>query len=62
MSEVIDLSQEGHIGEQLRSGGFGRVHLARSEFGETVVIKFVPKAPGADREIRMRGIELHDLL
>ena len=57
MSEVIDLSQEWYIGEQLRSGGFGRVHLARSEFGETAVIKLVPKAPGADREILFEDLD-----
>ena len=35
------------IGEQLRSGGFGRVHLAKSESGGTAVIKLIPKTPGA---------------
>ena len=47
MSEAIDLSQEWFIGEQLGSGGFGRVHLAKSESGGTAVIKLIPKAPGA---------------
>ena len=41
----------------MRSGGFGRVYLARSEFGEPAVIKLVPKAPGADREILFEGLD-----
>ena len=35
----------------MRSGGFGRIHLGQSEAGQEVVIKLVPKAPGADREL-----------
>ena len=51
MSEVISLNQEWHIGEQLGKGGFGRVFSAQSVSGEAAVIKLVPKAPGAAREI-----------
>ena len=51
MAEVIHLSQEWYIGEQLHSGGFGRVYLAQARDGEVAVIKLVPKAPGAEREI-----------
>lgn len=51
MSTVICLEQEWRLGERLRTGGFGRVHLAQSEDGEIVVIKLIPKAPGADREL-----------
>lgn len=32
-------------------GGFGRVHAATGEHGEDAVAKFVPKEPGADREL-----------
>ena len=51
MAEVIHLSQEWHIGEQLGKGGFGRVYLAQARDGESAVIKLIPKSPGADREI-----------
>ncbi len=57
MAEVIHLNQDWCIGEQLRSGGFGRVYLARSELGEPAVIKLVPKAPGADREILFEDLD-----
>jgi serine/threonine-protein kinase len=57
MPEVINLNQEWYIGEQLGVGGFGRVHLAQSQSGETAVIKFVPKAPGADREILFEDLD-----
>ena len=39
------------------SGGFGRVFLAQSASGETVVVKFVPKAPGAAREILFEDLD-----
>ena len=51
MPEVIILNQEWHIGDQLGKGGFGRVFSAQSVSGEAAVVKLVPKAPGADREI-----------
>lgn len=51
MTEVIKLNQEWLIGKQLRLGGFGCVHLAQSTHGELVVIKLIPKAPGAEREV-----------
>ncbi|MFP3880403.1 MAG: serine/threonine-protein kinase [Dehalococcoidia bacterium] len=49
--EVIKLSQEWQIGSQLGQGGFGRVYVARSAGGVQAVIKLIPKAPGADREL-----------
>ena len=57
MAEVIHLSHEWYIGEQLREGGFGRVHLAQVGDGESAVIKLVPKAPGADREILFEDLD-----
>ncbi len=57
MTEAINLSQEWFFGEQLGSGGFGRVHLAQSASGETAVVKLVPKAPGADREILFENLD-----
>ena len=57
MAEVIHLSQEWYIGEQLREGGFGRVYLAQAGDGEAAVIRLVPKAPGADREILFEDLD-----
>ena len=57
MAEVINLNQEWYIGEQLRSGGFGRVYLAQARDGKAAVIKLVPKAPGADREILFEDLD-----
>ena len=57
MAEVIHLSQEWYIGEQLREGGFGRVYQAQAGDGEAAVIKLVPKAPGADREILFEDLD-----
>ena len=51
MPKIISLNQEWHIGDQLGKGGFGRVFSAQSVSGEAAVVKLVPKAPGADREI-----------
>ena len=57
MTTVVKLNQEWHIGKRLGSGGFGSVHLAESGVGESAVIKFVPKAPGADRELLFVDLE-----
>ena len=57
MTEVINLNQKWHIGDQLGAGGFGRVHLAQSELGKTAVIKLIPKAPGADRELLFEDLD-----
>lgn len=51
MAEIINLGTKWFMAEQLHSGGFGRIHLGHSERGQEVVIKLVPKAPGADREL-----------
>ncbi len=46
----LRLSTTWIVGEQLNAGGFGRVFELVGD-GEPVVAKFVPKAPGADREL-----------
>ena len=38
------------IGEEIGSGGFGKVHVATTN-GDEFVAKFIPKYPGADREL-----------
>ena len=57
MTEVINLNQKWHIGNQLGEGGFGRVYLAQSGLGKTAVIKLIPKAPGADRELLFENLD-----
>jgi hypothetical protein len=46
----IMLAKEWEIGEQIGSGGFGVVRAATSGATQAVA-KFIPKAPGADREL-----------
>ena len=48
--EKVNLSQIWHVGDLLHAGGFARVYHARSE-GEVAVAKFIPKDPGAQREL-----------
>jgi len=47
----IKLKKVWDTGDLLGGGGFGRVYKATAEDGETAVIKLVPKAPGAQREL-----------
>ena len=49
--EAIKLAQEWHLGGELGSGGFGRVYVAQSVTGDQAVVKLIPKAPGANREL-----------
>jgi serine/threonine protein kinase len=44
------LERTWQVGERIGSGGFGRVHVVNGDDGEAVA-KFVPKEPGADREL-----------
>ena len=56
MTEVINLDQKWYIGDLLEKGGFGRVHLAKSESGEPAVIKLIPQDPGAERELQFEDL------
>jgi eukaryotic-like serine/threonine-protein kinase len=49
----IQLTKQWIVGEPLHDGegGFGRVFDAIGETGDVAVAKFVPKAPGAEREL-----------
>ena len=51
------LTQEWHFGEPLGEGGFGKVFLAQSDAEPSAVAKFIPKAPGADRELLFENLE-----
>lgn len=48
---VLNLSCDWTVGEQIGGGGFGRVFAGTSAEGRAAAIKFVPKAPGAEREL-----------
>lgn len=46
----VRLSQVWTVGDRIGGGGFGQVYEGTSN-GEVAALKFVPKAPGADREL-----------
>ncbi len=48
---TIQLMRPWRLGNELASGGFGRVHEAEADDGSAAVVKLVPKAPGASREL-----------
>jgi eukaryotic-like serine/threonine-protein kinase len=50
MTTRIKLNREWTLGERIGGGGFGEVYAATSN-GDRAVIKLVPKAPGAGREL-----------
>lgn len=54
---VINLSRRWTIGPQLGAGGFGKVYRATGEDGSLAAAKFVPKTPGADREMLFVRLE-----
>jgi len=47
----IKLTREWELGAELATGGFGRIHEAVADDGSAAVVKLVPKAPGASREL-----------
>lgn len=49
--KTINLNRKWHLGSELTSGGFGQIYLAKSEDGDDVVVKLIPKIPGADKEL-----------
>jgi eukaryotic-like serine/threonine-protein kinase len=54
-----DFEHSWERGKLIGHGGFGQVYEARGEDGTLAVIKLVPKAPGADRELlfaHLRGV------
>ena len=57
MPEVIKLTKDWRIGDQLDRGGFGSVYLAWSEEGVQSVVKFIPKVPGAERELLFEDLD-----
>ncbi len=53
---VIKLTREWILGDEIGRGGFAPVHVAWSG-DEQAVVKLVPKAPGADRELLFADLE-----
>lgn len=51
MAEVIQLERSWRKGAEIGRGGFGAVFEAEGERGEFAALKFVEKAPGAEREL-----------
>jgi len=51
MDDKIVLSRTWLLGSQLDSGGFGRIFEAVADDDSAAVVKLVPKAPGASREL-----------
>ncbi len=49
--KTIELRHKWIIGPQIAEGGFSRIYEATDEHGLQAVIKLVPKAPGAAREL-----------
>jgi serine/threonine protein kinase len=47
----LSFRQEWELGTQIDGGGFGQVYEAKGQDGVPAVVKFVPKAPGAEREL-----------
>ncbi len=47
----LKLGQTWVLGERIDGGGFGQVYAAKSAGHESAVVKLVPKAPGAEREL-----------
>jgi len=48
---TIHLNDDWEIGDEIGSGGFAKVYLASSNSVPNAVAKFVPKEPGAEREL-----------
>src|SRR5258708_23587349 len=54
--ETIELRGKWKIGQEIISGGFGKIYETTDENGSQAVIKLVPKAPGASRELLFEPI------
>lgn len=51
MADRLTFRREWIRGNRIDGGGFGQVYAAKSLEGEEAVVKLVPKAPGASREL-----------
>lgn len=53
----VQLRNRWRIGEPIGRGGFGGVFEARGEDGTAAAAKFIPKTPGASRELLFESLE-----
>ena len=53
----ISLGQVWTVGDQLGSGGFGKVFKAHDESGQQAAIKFIPKLRGTQRELSFEELD-----
>jgi eukaryotic-like serine/threonine-protein kinase len=58
-SDKIELQRTWIIGAPITAGGFGKIYAATDEHGLQAVIKLVPKAPGASRELLFESLSGH---
>lgn len=58
-SKMVKLLRTWIIGSEITSGGFGRIYEATNEDDLHAVIKLVPKAPGASRELLFESLSSH---
>ena len=56
IGQEVHLNHAWRIEHQIGSGGFGRVYAARSYDDNAGVVKFIPKAPGAERELLFENL------
>lgn len=54
--QTIKLNREWYLGPELAVGGFAQIHAAKSGAGDDVVVKLIPKVPGANRELLFEEI------
>lgn len=57
MTTAIKLTRQWHLGSEFAKGGFAKVHEAKSDTGDPAVVKLIPKAPGADRELLFENLQ-----
>src|SRR6266702_1596678 len=55
----IELQRKWNLGSEIANGGFGGIYEAQDENGSLAVIKLVPKAPGASRELLFEPVSGH---
>jgi serine/threonine-protein kinase len=56
---TIELRRKWNVGLEIAEGGFGKICEAEDENGLQAVIKLVPKAPGASRELLFESVSDH---
>lgn len=54
---ALHLQHQWKVGQRLGSGGFGQVFSATGEDGTPAAVKFVPKVPGAERELLFANLD-----